>query len=72
MSHVARGIKGSCPRVIALIAKHHALIIEGTAAAPLAALLHYHDDFADKRVVLVVSGRNLDVDTLAMNASLML
>lgn len=52
-------------RGIALIAKHHALIVEGAAAAPLAALLRYRDDFAGKCVVLVVSGRNLDVDTLA-------
>jgi threonine dehydratase len=52
-------------RGIALLAKQHALIGEGAAAAPLAALLRYRRDFAGKRVVLLVSSRNLDVDTLS-------
>ncbi|MBI5880434.1 MAG: pyridoxal-phosphate dependent enzyme [Chloroflexi bacterium] len=49
---------------IALIAKHHALIVEGAAAAPLAALLRYPTEFAGRRVALVLSGRNLDAGTL--------
>jgi len=52
-------------RGIALIAKHHAYIVEGAAAAPLAAVQRYPADFKGKRVVLVVSGRNLDIETLA-------
>jgi threonine dehydratase len=52
-------------RGIGLTAKHHAFIVEGAAAAPLAALLRYRDDFAGKRVALVVSGRNLDTATLS-------
>jgi threonine dehydratase len=51
-------------RGIGLIAKHHAFIVEGAAAAPLAALLRFRDDFAGKHVVLVISGRNLDTATL--------
>ncbi len=35
------------------------------SAAPLAALLRYRDEFAAQPVVLLVTGRNLDVDTLA-------
>ena len=52
-------------RGIALIAKHHAFIVEGAAAAPLAAVQRYPADFKGQRVVLVVSGRNLDMATLA-------
>jgi threonine dehydratase len=52
-------------RSIALIAKHHAFIVEGAAAAPLAAVQRYRADFAGKRVVLIVSGRNLDIATLS-------
>jgi threonine dehydratase len=52
-------------RCIALTAKHHAFIVEGAAAAPLAAVQRYRADFAGKRVVLIVSGRNLDIVTLA-------
>ena len=52
-------------RGIALLAQAHALIAEGAGAAPLAALLRYRAQFAGRRVVLLVSGRNLDVGTLA-------
>ena len=52
-------------RAIALIAQHHALIVEGAGAAPLAALLRHREEFAGQRVVLLITGRNLDVGTLA-------
>jgi len=52
-------------RGIGLIAKHHALVVEGASAAPLAALLRYPGEFAGRRVALMLSGRNLDADTLA-------
>ena len=51
-------------RGIGLIAKYHAFIVEGAAAAPLAALLRFRGDFAGKCVALVISGRNLDTATL--------
>ena len=51
-------------QAIALLVRHHALITEGAGAAPLAALLRYREQFALKRVVLLVSGRNLDAPTL--------
>jgi threonine dehydratase len=40
-------------------------VVEGAGAAPLAALLHRQLDLADRRVVLVLSGGNIDVTMLA-------
>jgi threonine dehydratase len=50
---------------LALMVKHQTLIVEGAAAAPLAAVLRYPEYFARRRVALVVTGRNIDADTLA-------
>ncbi len=52
-------------RAVGLLARHLALIVEGAGAAPLAAVLRYRDVFLGRRVVLVISGRNLEVPTLA-------
>jgi threonine dehydratase len=52
-------------RAIATMAQYHALIVEGAGAAPLAALLRYREAFAGQRVALLITGRNLDVHTLA-------
>jgi threonine dehydratase len=42
----------------------HGIVVEGAGAAALAAVLRYAPRFAGQRVVLVLSGRNLDVDSL--------
>lgn len=49
---------------IAQLIQHHAMIVEGAGAAPVAALLRYAERFVGRRVVLVLSGRNLDVSEL--------
>ena len=42
----------------------HGILVEGAGAAALAALLRYAPRFAGQTVVLVLSGRNLDVGSL--------
>jgi threonine dehydratase len=49
---------------VAHLVHHHAMIVEGAGAAPVAALLRYAERFAGRNVVLVLSGRNLDVSEL--------
>jgi len=49
---------------VAHLVHHHAMIVEGAGAAPVAALLRYAARFAGRNVVLVLSGRNLDVSEL--------
>ena len=46
------------------LVRSHAIIVEGAGAAALAAILRYAPRFAGQTVVLVLSGRNLDVGSL--------
>jgi len=46
------------------LVRAHGILVEGAGAAPLAALLRYAPRFAGQRVALVLSGRNLDVESL--------
>jgi len=50
----------SIARAILLFLERKKLVVEGAGAAPLAALLEHADRFRGKRVVLVVSGGNID------------
>jgi len=50
----------SIARAILLFLERKKLVVEGAGAVPLAALLSYGDRFRGKRVVLVVSGGNID------------
>jgi len=47
-------------RAILLFLERKKLVVEGAAAVPLAALLDHREEFRGKRVVLVVSGGNID------------
>ncbi len=49
---------------IGQLVRAHAIVAEGAGAAPVAALLRYAAQFHGKRVVLVLSGRNLDPASL--------
>ena len=49
---------------IGQLVRSHGIVVEGAGAAALAALLRYADRFASQTVVLVLSGRNLDVASL--------
>ena len=49
---------------VALLVTQHAMIVEGAGAATVAALLRYREQFVGRTVVLVLSGRNLDVSEL--------
>jgi threonine dehydratase len=49
---------------IGMLARMHGMVVEGAGAAPVAALLHEADRFRGCTVVLVLSGRNLDVGSL--------
>jgi threonine dehydratase len=46
------------------LVRAHGIVVEGAGAAALAALLRYAPRFAGQRVALVLSGRNLDVESL--------
>lgn len=46
------------------LVRSHAIIVEGAGAAALAAILRYAPRFSGQTVVLVLSGRNLDVGSL--------
>jgi threonine dehydratase len=48
-----------------LVVRRHHLLIEGAAALPVAALLKEHERFRGRRIVAVLSGGNVDLDTLA-------
>ncbi|MSO99247.1 MAG: threonine ammonia-lyase [Rhodospirillaceae bacterium] len=50
----------SIERAIAMLATKGKTVTEGAGAAPLAALLEYHDMFEGKTVGLVISGANVD------------
>lgn len=50
----------SIARAILLFLERKKLVVEGAGAVPLAALLENRDKFRGKRVVLVVSGGNID------------
>jgi len=47
-------------RAILLFLERKKLVVEGAGAVPLAALLEHQDEFRGQRVVLVVSGGNID------------
>lgn len=49
---------------IAQLVRTHGILVEGAGAAALAAVLRYAPRFAGQTVVLVLSGRNLDVESL--------
>jgi threonine dehydratase len=51
-------------RSIGQLVRTHAIVTEGAGAAPLAALMRYAARFTGQRVVLVLSGRNLDPASL--------
>ena len=51
-------------RAIVLLLEHTHNLAEGAGAAPLAAALQIRERLAGKKVVLVMSGGNLAVDTL--------
>lgn len=44
--------------------RHHAIVVEGAAAAPVAALARDADRFAGQTVALMVTGRNVDAETV--------
>ena len=46
------------------LVKHHQLIAEGAGAAGLAALSKYNDKFRGSETVVVVSGRNIDIERI--------
>ena len=46
------------------LVRAHGILVEGAGAAALAALLRYAPRFAGQTVVLILSGRNLDVGSL--------
>lgn len=46
------------------LVRTHGILVEGAGAAALAALLRYAPRFAGQTVALVLSGRNLDVESL--------
>ena len=46
------------------LVRAHGIVVEGAGAAALAALLRYAPHFAGQTVALVLSGRNLDVESL--------
>lgn len=50
----------SIAMAILLFLERKKLVVEGAGAAPLAALIRHKKDFAGKRVVIVVSGGNID------------
>jgi len=49
---------------MALVWKHFRLLIETSSATVIAAILASPEDFADKRVAAIISGGNVDLDTL--------
>ena len=51
-------------KAIGQLVRSHAILVEGAGAAPVAALMRYAPRFAGQTVVLVLSGRNLDVGSL--------
>jgi threonine dehydratase len=52
-------------RAVALLLEEQRLVVEGTGAAPLAALIAHKRRFRGKRVGLIVSGGNIDARLLA-------
>jgi threonine dehydratase len=52
--------ENSIAMAILLFLERKKLVVEGAGAVPLAALLKYRERFRDKRIVLVVSGGNID------------
>jgi len=44
--------------------KHLRIVMEASSAVPLAALLKHKDQFAGKRIGIIITGGNVDLDTL--------
>jgi threonine dehydratase len=51
-------------RAMCLLWERMKLVVEPSGAVPLAAVLEYPDHFADRRVGLIISGGNVDLDHL--------
>ena len=49
---------------IRLLFEEHRLVVEGSGALSVGALLKLKDQFKGKKVVAVVCGRNVDLDVL--------
>lgn len=56
--------EGALYTAIGHLVRQHGFVVEGAGAAPVAALLHHAPRFLGRTVVLVLSGRNLDVPSL--------
>jgi threonine dehydratase len=56
--------EGALYTAIGQLVRQHGFVVEGAGAAPVAALLHHASRFQGRTVVLVLSGRNLDVPSL--------
>ncbi|MBM4413573.1 MAG: threonine/serine dehydratase [Chloroflexi bacterium] len=56
--------EGALYTAIGQLVRQHGFVVEGAGAAPVAALLHHAPRFLGRTVVLVLSGRNLDVPSL--------
>lgn len=56
--------EGSLYTAIGHLVRQHGFVVEGAGAAPVAALVHHAPRFQGQTVVLVLSGRNLDVPSL--------
>lgn len=50
---------------IGAMLRNHSILIEGAAAAPIAALRHCRKEFAGQNVALMITGRNIGQATLA-------
>jgi threonine dehydratase len=57
--------EGAIEQAVHLIAEIEKLVSEGAGASPLAAVIEHRDQFAGKRVGLVISGGNIDSRLLA-------
>ena len=57
--------EGAVENAVALFARDEQMIVEGSGAVGLAALIENAQRFKDKRVALVISGANIDVTRLA-------
>ncbi|MGB9804168.1 threonine ammonia-lyase [Desulfofundulus sp.] len=53
-------------RAILMLLERSKIVVEGAGAVPLAALLHGHVSLPAKKVVLVLSGGNIDVNILSI------
>jgi threonine dehydratase len=64
VDYMASVDEGSIARAILLLMERKRLVVEGAGAVPLAHLLSEKERYRGKRVVLVISGGNIDVTLL--------